>query len=136
MLSKASLQARVGQWVLKAFGSFIATSRQERALRIVEEAVELAQAEGIWATQVALIVDRVYSRPIGTPRAEAGGVGVTYLAYCEAFGEDHRKLIETELARINTPAILERCRAKQREKVAAGTGFDENSIRRVGSHGS
>lgn len=130
---KTSLQERVGQWVLKAFGSFIATNRQERALRVVEEAIELAQAEGLNYSYVERVARRVYSRPEGNPRAEAGGVGVTYLAYCEAFGEDHKKIIETELARINKPDVMERCRVKQREKVSVGTGFDSDSIRRVGN---
>jgi hypothetical protein len=129
---KIGLQARVGQWVTLCFGSFIATNRQERALRVVEEAIELAQAEGLHPVYIKAIAERVYGRPVGTARAEAGGVGVTYLAYCEAFGEDHKNLIEKELARISTPKMIGKCREKQKDKVQMGVGFDAESVRRVG----
>lgn len=131
MATKIGLQARVGQWVHRAFGSFIATNRQERALRIVEEAIELAQAEGVHDDYIERIMIRVYDRPVGSAPAEAGGVGVTFLAYCDALGDDYKKLIENELRRINKPEVLEKCRTKQKEKVSVGTGFDSESQCRV-----
>lgn len=59
---------------------------KERALRVLEEAVELAQAEGVDITMVNRLTDHVYSKPPGEPAQEVGGVAVTLLCYCERRG--------------------------------------------------
>jgi hypothetical protein len=71
--------------VRATFGdSLLAT--EERVSRVVEEAVELAQAEGVPAERLHALVRHVYAKPPGDPAQEVGGVGVTVLAYCAAVG--------------------------------------------------
>ena len=55
-------------------------------MRLLEEAVELAQAEGVPLDRALATVEHVYLKPAGKPEQEAGGVGVTLLAYCAARG--------------------------------------------------
>lgn len=76
-------QAAVYRWVGDTFG-VANLETQERCKRFIEEAIELAQAEGLTEEQVCTIVAYVYERPPGEPYQEAGGVGTTLLAYCEA----------------------------------------------------
>lgn len=117
------VQNRVGQWVLRAFGGSIATNLWERGMRVVEEAVELGQVVGVREEEVHRLVARVFSRPVGTIRGELGGVGVTMLAFAEAANESAIHCIESEISRVDTPEMIARCRAKQREKVEAGVGL-------------
>lgn len=76
-------QGLIFSWAERTFGP-VATSPTERAMRVVEKAIELVQARGIDRRVVDRIVSRVYQRPAGDPRAEVGGLCVTVLAYCEA----------------------------------------------------
>jgi hypothetical protein len=78
-------QRRVYDWVRTTFG-LANQDAHERALRFFEEAVELAQAEGIREEELVRIVRHVLTKPPGTPLQEAGGAGTTLLAYCEAKG--------------------------------------------------
>lgn len=84
-------------WVQKTFGASNAHPR-ERARRFIEEAIELAQAEGLTSTEVQNVVTHVYGKKPGDPQQEAGGVGVTLLAYCESkgFSADKAELAEFE----------------------------------------
>ena len=50
--------------------------------------------------RIATLVDYVWSRPIGEPEQEVGGVMVTLAAYCLAADLDMHAAGETELARI------------------------------------
>lgn len=58
-------------WAVETFGA-IALDRQERAKRLLEEAMELAQAEGVPDLVVHRIEARVYSRPPGDTKREIG----------------------------------------------------------------
>jgi hypothetical protein len=78
-------QRAVLQWVGGTFGP-LARTPYERAQRVLEEAVELGQAEGLTPERTRAVVDHVYGKPPGDPAQEAGGLGVTLLAYCEARG--------------------------------------------------
>jgi hypothetical protein len=78
-------QRAVLQWVGDTFGP-LALAPYERAQRVLEEAVELGQAEGLTPERARAVVDHVYGKPPGDPAQEAGGLGVTLLAYCEARG--------------------------------------------------
>ena len=116
-------QARVGQWVLKVFGGKIATDKIERAMRVVEEAIELGQAAGVTEAQARLVLQRVYSRAPGRLYQEVGGVGITLLAFGEAADIPVAKATEDELRRIEQPETIKRIREKQNEKAAAGTAL-------------
>jgi hypothetical protein len=112
---------RIRRWITSTFGVQSGIDRRERASRVVEEAVELAQAEGLGAGAVARIARRVYSRPKGEPSQEAAGLGVCLIAWANAAGLNLDAAIRKEVDRIESiPAC--HFRAKQTEKAAAGTG--------------
>lgn len=115
------MQNRVGAWCRSTFGDEVATNRKERALRVLEEALELAQAEGVSRLQVYVLADRTYSRPVGEPAQEVSGIGVTILAYCAATGVNFLETVADEMDRVEQPEVVERIRVKQAEKKAAGT---------------
>ncbi|MCA8120485.1 hypothetical protein LGN07_17320 [Burkholderia cepacia] len=62
------------------------------------------------------LVDYTWSRPVGEPTQEVGGVMVTLAALCLANGLDMHAAGETELARINVPETVAKIRAKQAAK--------------------
>jgi hypothetical protein len=109
-----SYQRRVKNWVLACFGEKIASDRLERADRFLEEALELLQSGGYPKDRVAALVDYVFSRPVGDPDQETGGVMVTLAAYCEAHEVDLHAAAERELARVWTK--VDAIRAKQAAK--------------------
>lgn len=109
-------QARVQPWMMACFGREISADRQERNHRFIEEALELIQACGASASEAHQLVDYVFSRPIGEPVQEVGGVMVTLAALCLANGLDMHEAGELELARISEPVIREKIRAKQAAK--------------------
>jgi hypothetical protein len=78
-------QEAVVQWVRATFGEQT-LSIEERISRFLEEALELAQAERLPVERVRALVDHVYKKPPGEAFQEAGGVGLTLLAYCGAAG--------------------------------------------------
>ena len=73
-------QDRVSDWVRASFGDG-AMHRQERAMRVLEEAIELAQAEEIADEDVQRLSAHVYAKPPGSPDQEVGGIGVCLLAW-------------------------------------------------------
>lgn len=113
-------QRRVGEWCVDTFGEDIAHNRKERALRILEEAMELAQVEDLPMPQIFNLALRVWSRPKGDPGQEVAGIGVTLLAYCAAADIDFEKELELEILRIERPEVQEVIRRKQHEKRLAG----------------
>lgn len=111
-------QKRVGKWVVSRFG-MAALERKERTMRVLEEAVELAQAEGLPIHEAVNMVRHVYKRPPGNRMQEAAGVGVTLLAWAAARDADLWGLIVKEIDRIHElPA--EHFRQRQRIKAKAG----------------
>ena len=116
------LRCRVGGWVVSTFSEAALADRKERAARMVEEAIELAQAEGLWLDETSTIMTRVYSRPTGETRQELGGLMVTTLALCAGLKIDLIAVTIDEIERIEKPAVIAKIRAKQAEKALAGTG--------------
>lgn len=112
------LQRRVEEWVLTTFGEGPATTKKERALRFVEEALELVQARGMTKEEALLIVDYVYSRPAGETFQEAGGVMMTLSALCWQAGIELDDATTAELARVESPEMREKIREKQNSKSA------------------
>ena len=112
-------QKRVLAWATENFGP-TARNRDERAARLVEEAIEIAQVESVPAEVVARILARVYSRPIGELGREIGGVAITLDALAENAGYSVEAEANRELA-----SVLAKDKAwwtnKHAEKVAAGT---------------
>jgi hypothetical protein len=112
-------QRVVLDWVERTFGSGPALDLHERAIRIIEEAVEIAQCEGVDADLLHEIIDHVYRRPAGEPWQEAGGVAVTLLAYCEARAISAERCEREEFARA-VAAPRAKVREKQDFKALAG----------------
>ena len=116
-------QPRVAAWVREVFTNAEAEDVPERALRMAEEALELAQACNVDAEILHRLVDYVFSRPVGAPEKEIAGTMVTVYALAAALGADAQAEFETELLRIQQPEVIERCRRRQHEKRAVLSGL-------------
>lgn len=105
----------------RCFGRAVVDDRRERVTRILEEAIELAQAEGLDEDVVARMTARVFAKPAGDPRQELGGLGVCVLVYAEAAGVSADALEAEEVAAIlaRDPAYF---RGRQNAKAAQGLG--------------
>jgi hypothetical protein len=109
-----SYQKRVRAWVLHCFGETIANDRQERCHRFLEESLELVQSLGCTKHEAQQLVDYVFSRDVGNPVQETGGVLVTLAALCSAAHINMTGAGNTELKRIW--GKIEQIRAKQAAK--------------------
>lgn len=109
-------QQRVQPWMLACFGAEISADKLERNHRFFEEAGELVQACGMTREEAHALVDYTWSRPVGEPTQEVGGVMVTLAALCLANNLDMHAAADTELARVNEPDTLEKIRTKQAAK--------------------
>ena len=121
-----ALAVAIHDWVWRALGPTVATDPRERAKRVLEEAIELAQAEGIPDREAIAVVNHVYRRPVGEPSQEAAGVGFCWIAYCEAKNFQGISLVIKELERIDTPEMIENVRLKHDMKVQAGISMQRD----------
>ena len=112
----SGFQDRVWRWLHECFGFKVANDLTERCDRALEEHLELLQSLGYDRERIPLLVDYVYSRQIGEPSQEVGGVMVTLAALCAVAEIDMEEAAFVELVRIETPSIMERIRAKQASK--------------------
>src|ERR1019366_10303280 len=96
-----SLVSRIGcDWAIRCFGREHVFDRAIRALRTLEEAAELAQALGVPEDKAAKCISTVYSRPVGEPLQEIGGVLLTIAVLCESMGAEADDILEIELRRV------------------------------------
>lgn len=109
-------QERVAAWVRSTLGDDDARNVPERALRAAEEVIELAQACGLGQSSLHMLVEYVFSRPVGDPKKEIAGCTVTLYAIAEALGANLESEFEIEIARIHRPEVVERVRRRQTEK--------------------
>jgi len=116
--TRDGLQAAVLRWVTDTFGASTINPR-ERVLRVLEEAIELAQAEGVPAELARGVLEHVYKKPPGDPAQEIGGVGVTLLGYCAVKGisADAAERAEAERVFAVDPTYF---RERHNAKAAAG----------------
>jgi hypothetical protein len=103
-------QSRIAAWVREVFDEATATNVPERALRLAEEALELAQACGVEAAALHRLVDYVFGRPVGEPAQEIAGTMVTLYSTAHALGVNADAAFEAELVRIQQPEVIERVR--------------------------
>lgn len=117
-LTKAAhqFQSRVGAWVQACFGNAVAYDIQERGDRLLEETLELLQANGYDQARVQALTTYVFNRPAGEPRQEMGGVMVTLAAYANAAEINMFDAGVEELTRVEQPQVMEKCRIKQSTK--------------------
>ncbi|MBB5769132.1 hypothetical protein [Xanthomonas euroxanthea] len=113
-----TFQAGVSKWMGKCFLPSLYSNTTERGDRLLEEVLELLQSNGYDRTRVATLVDYVYSRPVGEPAQEVGGVMVTLAGYCWVAGLDMHAEGARELQRITQPDVMANIRRKQEAKNA------------------
>lgn len=114
-----TFQERIKSWLGQVFDAEVRNSVTERALRLCEEALELAQALECDRAQVHKLVDYVFDRDIGNVGQEIAGTMVTLAAVATAAGVDLEEVSLAEVKRIEQPEIIEKIRARQAEKRAA-----------------
>ena len=117
---RAHGQARVGGWMVDTFGP-MALETEERALRLFEEAAELAQACGVGQEKLLGLILHVYGKPAGEAAKEAGQVGVCLLAFCAATGVNADAAEAAEVDRV-TSLSADHFRDRQNAKAEKGLG--------------
>ena len=115
-------QQQVAAWIRIALGEESAANGPERSLRLVEEAVELAQALGVGADEIHRLVDYVFKRPDGNAEREIAGCQVTLYGVASAIGVDVEHAFAEELVRIHQPEVIERVQRRQKEKREVTSG--------------
>lgn len=113
-----TFQHSVSEWMDKCFLPSLYSNMTERGDRLLEEVLELLQAHGYDKARVPTLVDYVFSRPVGDPAQEVGGVMVTLAGYCWVAGLDMHVHGHAELARISHPEVMAKIQAKQEAKNA------------------
>lgn len=93
-------QSRVSGWCAAAFGMAHATNVEQRGLRLVEEAIEAAQAAGCDPATLHKLIDYIYAKEPGKLSQELGGVGLCILAMANAAGLDADKCEDNEVNRV------------------------------------
>lgn len=109
-----SYQHRVEKWLEACFPPSVRSNRDERTHRFLEEALELAQANGCTRDDAMALVEYVFGRVTGKPDQEVGGVMVTLASLCSVSGLNMDEAGERELSR-NWERI-DQIRAKQQSK--------------------
>lgn len=122
ILTPLGLRHRIARFVATAFGSSLVMNKWERAMRCAEEALELAQAEGVSEEDAKRLVNRVYSRPVGDPLQEGAGLGVCWLVWTLTHDADPMDIVQTEIERVEA-LPRERFYKKQSEKAMLGLGL-------------
>lgn len=107
-------QLDVRKWVRECFGSKLSMDKRERALRFLEEAVELVQVGGLSRSEVEFVIDYVYGRPVGIIEQEVGGTMTTLAAFCNAYNLNLSDCANKELVRCRIK--LEEIREKNKGK--------------------
>lgn len=102
--------------MIDCFGCDIAYDKAERNHRFLEEALELVQSLGCTVEEVQKATDYVFSRPVGEPRQEVGGVVVTLSNLAAVAGIDWERAAEEEYDRILTKVVAIRNKQKLKPK--------------------
>jgi hypothetical protein len=123
-MSRARRQSQVYGWCASTFGESVALDMVERVRRLLEEAAELAQVDGLSEDSAVKLIRHVYSKPPGKRAQEVGGVGVTLLAYCEAAGLSADYCERDEIDRILS---LPHEYFRKRQNIKAAIGVAEAS---------
>lgn len=116
---RAKRQRALLDWAERCFGP-TALQRRQRALRFLEESLELCQAMELTPADVETMSAYTFSRPGGWPRQEIGGVMMTLYSLAERIGVSVEEEELREFDRIMDPAFVAQIRVKHAQKVEAG----------------
>lgn len=105
-------------WARETFGPSAYRS-DERVVRFVEEAIELAQAHGIKPETLHKVIERCYERPMGTPYREFSQAAATLETYGALMGWSVDEAVDVEWARVQT-LNAEKLRARHKAKELLG----------------
>lgn len=122
--SRDRRQGQVAAWCAAAFGTAHLASLPQRGIRLLEEAVETAQAAGCKREMCHKLIDYVFDREPGELVQEIGGVGLTLLALCAAAGVSADDLEQTELERVLAKP-LDHFAARNKVKNDAGFNVED-----------
>lgn len=117
-----NFQNAIRSWMYSCFNyqnkdtQIEAVHSKTRALRFLEEAIELFQTEYPNKIHAQEVLDYVYNRPVGIAAQEVGGVMVTLAALCSSIHVDMENESWREFFRIDTPEMMEKIRNKQQTK--------------------
>lgn len=114
MSERDPFQWRVFQWMKECFARPDSLTKEQRAFRFIEEALELVQAAGTSREDVERLVAYTYGRPVGEVRQEIGGVMVTLAGLAQACSVNMEHAGDQELMRCI--ANTEKIRAKDLAK--------------------
>lgn len=135
-------QKQVSQWMRETLdkendeaGLTTEQKIKERALRFLEEALELVQTCELSKAQIYKLVDYVMDRPVGRFDQEIGGTMVTLYALAGQCLSDVEDATNREIERINTPEIRLKVVARQHEKRQALSVKTCNAIITMDAHG-
>lgn len=127
-LLAGSFQDRVGEWLEHCFGeSNDPLRRERRAHRFVEESLEFAQSVGTTREDALALVEYVFSRPVGDPAQEVGGVMLTLMGAASASGLKVPECAENELARVWEKSDAIRAKNSRQVKGSPLPGSDEET---------
>jgi hypothetical protein len=88
-------------WAIRTFGP-VAANRDERAARFIEEALELAHAEGLELHVIDRIMWRVYGKPKGNVAREIGQAMACLEVLAENIGISAEAEAQKEFARVQS----------------------------------
>ncbi len=106
------------KWAVDMFGP-VALKRDERCHRFLEEAIELAHAEGVDTDWLDRIIARVYSRERGEVGKEVGQAQATLECFAESIGLSSDGEAQREWDRVRTISSEE---WQRRHKAKAALG--------------
>lgn len=109
-------QRMVKRWSLLVFRErYTDITPKIRVLRVLEEAAELAQAEGVSEEEFDHIKRQVFSKPPGEYHAELGAVLICLAGYASTINADLEWEFWNEFERIMDPGIMEKVRKRNLE---------------------
>lgn len=114
-------QYKAHDFVKTTFGES-SLARVERVRRVMEEAIELAQAVGLPWQELETITMHVYRKPKGEITQEIAGTAMCLMALCEVEGLYLDRLAQREIQRVRR-LDPDHFRARQTAKALVGIGL-------------
>lgn len=87
------------EWCVRVFGP-VARDPRERALRLLEEVLELAQTQGVTYTDARAVAVRTFARDPGSAAVELGQAGMCLEVMAAVMGRDLGREVNLEFARV------------------------------------